>query len=128
MLSTCALVQAATASKTEQARIAAATATYIRDSGPGPFKTKDVELGPTVIEHPWAIANWRSTDASTNGQVLFRYLCDDWYVAGVTVGAFNVRELAGRGVPSDKASALVADLSQAQRVAYTRIGPPGATC
>lgn len=120
---------AATASTAEHARLATAVANAIRDNGPGIFRTRDVDLGPAAIELPWAIADWRSVEGNSKGQVIFRYFCDSWNVAGIAPGTFNAQELAARGVPPDKATRLLADLSRsAHDVAYTKIGQPGLGC
>lgn len=119
----------ATASATEQARVGTAVANEIHDNGPGIFGTKNVQLGPVAIERPWAIADWRSMDGNAKGEVIFLSRCDSWSVRAMVAGTFNAQDLAARGVPSDKASQLLADLSRLQRdVAYTKIGQPGLSC
>jgi hypothetical protein len=128
MFATCTLAHAGMASKSEQVEMGIAIATDIHDNGTGGFRTRSVEIGPAMIEGPWALADWRSADGTENGQVLFRYICNNWNVWSVTAGAFGARKLAQRGVPSGKATALLADLSQLQHVAFTKVGPPGSTC
>lgn len=124
---------AKTASAQERVQLSVAMADAINDghSAKSPFFSgaKSVEIGAATVDHPWALADWRSTDGKTHGQVLFRYLCDHWNVWSVT-STLTPAQLGHHGVPKSIATTMVADLSalEAQHFAYLGPARPGVTC
>jgi hypothetical protein len=118
------------ASPKDRARMAVSIADYIHDGDYGksnPFKTGAVEVGAVVIESHWALADWRSADGSTHGQVSFFYECDHWNVGAVSIGgALSVQNLIARKglgqMPAPAATKLAAELTQleSQEIAYLK--------
>ncbi len=104
-------------------------ADYIHDGffkGVGAFKgTRSVEIGAAVIEWPGALADWRSSDGKSYGQVAFYYMCDHWNVLRVS----NELPLRAeqfsfplRGVTKTAAKKLVVDLGRldTKHIAYLK--------
>lgn len=123
-------VYAATASARDVGRLGVAIATGIRDNGPATFGTRFVELGAAAIERPWALADWRSIDRTTHGQVLFVYRCDQWNVRVATTKPLSRDQLAAQGVPSTTTAQLIADLSALEHrgVSYVKVGQASVGC
>jgi hypothetical protein len=125
-------VYAAQASTEERTRIAGAVADYIHDSGKAnAFRSSVVELGATAIEWPWALAAWRSTDRTVHGEVLLKYMCDQWNVHDLSTGILTqAQRLTLQGVPAAVATKLVADLEElaGTHVAYVKASRPRIGC
>ncbi|GEM_PF-4565671 len=134
----------AAATLRERAAMSQSVADYVHDPGMGvyhtnPFKTNSVEIGAAVVETSsdplsysrFALADWRSQDASSHGQVFFRYLCDHWNVTSVSIGRpLTFQEILAARTPKTVAENLVAGLAglESQQVAYLEPAVPGLSC
>ncbi|MBV8082324.1 MAG: hypothetical protein JOY86_05005 [Candidatus Eremiobacteraeota bacterium] len=124
-----------------------AIADYIHDlhdlGKSNPFKASGVELGPAVTEEQWgesvqsgrwALADWRSADGTTKGQVSLFYMCDGWNVGKVSIrSTLSPTDLQSRymdGVPARIAVKLVSELGQieSKNIGYLKPATPGITC
>jgi hypothetical protein len=130
---------ASVSDRTDMAVEIATDIRYYQKAGlPNPFRTKAVELGPTAVEDgksagSLALADWRSADGKTHGQVLFYGMCG-WHVGSVSVGhrlaANDAKVFSGFLVSAKDFSKLAADLAalEPQHVAYLNPAPPETGC
>ena len=102
----------------DRSGMALAVADYIRDDAAQSstvFRGKAVELGATVIERPWALAEWRSDDRTV--------------LAAGSEGLGRV-QLVALGVPAASATTRTTGLAKLEneRVTYVEVRHPGRGC
>jgi hypothetical protein len=126
----------AQASLLDRQLMSIAIADYIhnRDFGTSnPFHAVSIEVGATVIDWPYALADWRSADGKEHGQVSFVHLCDHWNVESVSRGqrmrVSDVME-STHDISAKTATKLIADLLSAEdrHVAFLKPSHAGVSC